>query len=77
MLPFLLTLTLSLNLNHGALLELSDGSRWTIQDEDIPITALWLVPMEIIVQQTTTQTYPYQLNNVATSQKVQAKKVSN
>lgn len=67
-------LFLTFNYNNGATLELTDGSKWSIAPDDIPTTALWLVPMEIKIEPSTNQTYPYLLNNLQTKQKVKAKK---
>ena len=67
-------LFLTFNYDQGALLELSDGSKWTIAPDDNKVTGLWLVPMEIEIINSNDPSYPYILYNVQTKQKVQAKK---
>lgn len=66
---------LSLNLNSGAVLELSDGSQWIIKPEDTSITSYWLTPSEIEIKKTSQDpTYLYTLTNYDTKQSVMAKK---
>lgn len=67
-------LFLTFNYDQGATLELSDGSIWSVSPDDTKITGLWLVPMEIEIQNSNDPSYPYILNNLQTKQKVQAKK---
>lgn len=68
-------LFLTFNYSNGAVLELTDGSKWAIAPDDISTTALWLVPMEITIEPSKNQTYPYILSNLQTKEKVKAKKL--
>lgn len=67
-------LFLTFNYNNGAVLELSDGSKWSISPEDTQTTSLWLVPMEIEIENSNDPIYPYLLSNLQTKQKVKAQK---
>ncbi len=72
----LFTLYLSYNYNNGSLLELSDGSRWTIKPNDVSITAFWITPMEIdIKEDQSDQAFPYKLTSYETKQSVAANKL--
>ncbi len=69
----LLTLYLSYNYNNGALLELSDGSRWSIKPEDVSITAYWITPMEIDIKDNQAdKDFPFRLTSYETKQSVSA-----
>jgi hypothetical protein len=67
-------LYLSFNFNQGALIELSDGSTWSVSPNDIPKTALWLTPMPIEIEKSSDPDYSYTLNNLQLKQKVLANK---
>lgn len=69
-------LFLTFNYQNGAILELSDGSKWSISPDDIDITSMWLVPMEIQIEKSNDEKFPYLLNNLQTKQKVKAQKSS-
>ena len=70
-------LFLSFNYDNGSTLELTDGSKWAISPDDKAVTSLWLIPMEIQIEQTSDKTYPYLLINLQTKQKVKAQKLAN
>lgn len=76
LLSALFALYLSFNYDQGATLELSDGSKWTIAEEDRNITSVWLTPMEIeITQNKIDSNYPYSLQSVETQQSVSANRI--
>lgn len=75
-LVFLASLYLSYNFNDGSLLVLSDGSKWKISPNDTAITELWLVPMEIEIENSNDTRYPFLLKNLQTKQQVKAEKLA-
>lgn len=63
-------LTLSLNLNGGNELVLSDHSRWVVNPEDTETSSMWLSPFPIEILKGDSEDYPVVLLNVLSQQKV-------
>lgn len=69
-------LTLSVNVQNGQQIILSDGTRWQIQPQDVKTSAVWLTPVPILVMQGTDPNYPYVLTNQSSNQSVRAKQIA-
>ncbi|NDD57767.1 MAG: hypothetical protein EBZ47_00735 [Chlamydiae bacterium] len=68
-------LSISMNLQGGQQLVLSDSTRWQIQPQDVGITSLWLSPAPITLRQGTDTNYPFILTNLYSNQSVRAKQI--
>ena len=67
-------LSLSININSGQMLELSDNSIWEVAPEDLPISATWLFPFPVKITPSDNPDYPFQLTNVNTGASIRARK---
>lgn len=70
------TLYLSINIDGGAKLRLSDNSLWQVAPSDVPQAAGWLLPVPLEIQESKDPQYPYYLVNPQTQEKVKVKKLS-
>jgi hypothetical protein len=66
-------LTLSLNINGGKKLLLSDHSLYEIAPDDVNISSAWLSPVTIEVSSSGDPNYPEKLTNVDSGSSVRAK----
>jgi hypothetical protein len=68
-------LTLSINIEDGRKLELSDSSIWEVAPNDISTAAIWLTPFPIKIAPSNDPEYPYLLINAYSGASVKARKV--
>lgn len=69
-------LTLSININNGEKIQLSDGSLWEIAPSDVPTASSWLTPFPIKVLPSNDPNYPTQLVDVQSGSSVKARQVT-
>jgi len=69
-------LTLSVNVQNGQQIILSDGTRWQIHPQDVKTSSVWLTPVPIMVMPGSDPSYPYVLTNQSTNQSVRAKQIA-
>lgn len=69
-------LTLSINIDNGKKLQLSDNSLWEVSPEDISTAAIWITPFPIQISKSNDPDYPYLLVNKNTHTSVKARKIS-
>lgn len=67
-------LSLSINIDNGQKLELSDGSIWEVHPQDVDISAVWITPVPLQIEKSTNSTYPFLLKNTRTQMSVRARK---
>lgn len=67
------SLTVSININGGAKLKLSDGSMWQVSPSDQNISSSWLSAIPIKIYPSGDQDFPKLLVNTSTKQSVKAK----
>lgn len=67
-------LTVSININSGKAIQLSDNSVYEIAPEDQTISAQWLGPIPIKVTNVSDPNYPFLLTNLHNHLSVKAKK---
>lgn len=70
------SLYLSLNIEEGKRLELSDGSTYEIAPEDRLYTIYWITPFPIMLGKSDDPDYPVKITNVTTGTSVNGKKIS-
>lgn len=69
-------LSLSINIDNGQKLQLSDGSIWEVQPQDVDISAVWITPFPLQIEKSTNPTYPFLLKNTRTQMSVRVRKSS-
>lgn len=69
------SLSLTINLNNGAELILSDATRWQIHPQDVVISSVWIAPSALSVAAGTDPSYPFVITNLSSKQSVRAKQV--
>ena len=69
-------LSLSVNVQNGQQLILSDGTRWQVHPQDVKTSSIWITPAPIMVMTGTDPSYPYVLTNQTTNQSVRAKQIA-
>lgn len=69
-------LYLSLNVEQGAKLELSDGSTYEIDPEDRLYTEYWITPFPIMLSGSGNENYPVKITNMNTGRSVKGKQIS-
>ncbi|MBY0528649.1 MAG: hypothetical protein K2P51_00475 [Rhabdochlamydiaceae bacterium] len=67
------SLTLSININNGKQLRLSDDTLWDIDPSDYSITATWVTPFPVQMGDSGNPNYPTLLTNLNTKISVRAK----
>ena len=68
-------LFLSININNGQKLQLSDESIWEIAPNDIPTAAVWITPFPVKIIPSDDPDYPFLIVNTNTGISVKAKKL--
>lgn len=68
-------LSISINIQSGRQLQLSDGSLWDIAPDDINQAALWISPIPIEITPSNDPNYPQQLTNTVSKTSVKARRV--
>ncbi len=69
-------LNLSININDGQKLQLSDGSIWEIAPSDVPTAAVWITPFPVNVLSSNDPTYPSLLVNAQSGASVKARQIA-
>lgn len=67
--------SLSMNINQGEQLILSDGSRWQVAPDDVIKASGWITPFPMQIQPSDNPDYPFLLVNQNTKESVKARKV--
>ena len=67
-------LSLSINIDNGQKLQLSDGSIWEVHPQDVDISAVWITPFPLQIEKSTNPMYPFLLKNTRTQMSVRARK---
>lgn len=67
------TLYLSVNIQNGTQLELSDGSIWEVSPKDRSTSALWITPFPLKIIKGGEGTYPDTLINLTTQEQVRVR----
>ena len=67
-------LSLSINIDNGQKLQLSDNSIWEIAPSDVPTAAVWITPFPVKITQSNDPDYPYLLVNINNGISVKARK---
>lgn len=67
-------LSLSINIDNGQKIELSDNSIWEIAPSDVPTAAVWITPFPVKITQSNDPDYPYLLVNINNGISVKARK---
>ncbi len=67
-------LTVSINIDGGKKLQLSDESIWTINPSDVSITSTWISDIKVKIYPSGDTTYPYFIVNTRTNRAVKAKR---
>ena len=68
--------TISMVLEAGNFIELSDNSIWQVADDDTNTAEDWILPSDILLKEAKDKKYPYTLTNTATGQTIKVKKSS-
>lgn len=68
-------LFLSLNIDNGKKIQLSDNSLWEIDPADVKTSIVWITPFPVVIQPSDSVDYPVLIINETTGNKVKAKKV--
>ena len=64
------------SLYNGRFIRLSDSSLWEINPKDTPITQSWITPVEILVNPSDDESYPFRLTNSLTGSSVLARRAT-
>lgn len=67
-------LTISINIQGGQMLQLSDDSIWLINPDDVSTSSSWLSPVPITISASNDSEFPCLLTNTQTNSAVKAKK---
>ncbi len=68
-------LSLSININNGQKLQLSDNSIWEIAPSDVPTSALWITPFAVKLVPSNDLQYPFLIVNTNTNVSVKARRL--
>lgn len=68
-------LSLSININNGQKLQLSDGSIWEIAPSDIQTSAIWITPFAVKIVPSNDPDFPFLIVNVNSGVSVKAKRL--
>jgi hypothetical protein len=69
-------LSLSINIDNGRKLQLSDGSFWEIDPVDQKTSSVWLTPFPLEITPSDSKTYPFTIQNLTSQESVKARKAS-
>ena len=69
-------LSLSINIDNGQRLQLSDDSLWEIAPDDVRTASVWITPFPVKIVPSNDPNYPSMLVNVNTGVSVKARRVS-
>lgn len=68
-------LSLSINIEDGRQIQLSDGSTWDVDPQDYHISKTWLMPIPIEIKPSGNRKYPDYLIDKNTQTKIRARKM--
>jgi hypothetical protein len=68
-------LSLSININNGQKLELSDNTLWEIAPDDVQTSAVWITPFPVKITSSGNSDYPCLIVNLNTGASVKARPV--
>jgi hypothetical protein len=68
-------LSLSINIDHGQKLELSDNSLWEIAPSDVQTSAVWIIPFPVKIASSGDPEYPCLIINLNSGASVKARPV--
>lgn len=69
-------LYLSINIDNGRELQLSDNSIWEISPSDTQTSAVWITPFPVKIESSSNPNFPYRIINLNSGASVQARPVS-
>ena len=69
-------LYLSVNIQNGKQLLLSDGSLWAVNPNDVSTTALWITPFPLTLKESGDPNYPYEMTNQNSLEIIRVKRIS-
>lgn len=69
------SLSLSLNIDNGKKIQLSDNSLWEIAPADVAKSAVWITPFPVAIEPSGDLDYPFLITNKTTGNSVKARKV--
>lgn len=72
--PSVPEISLSININNGQKLILSDNSVWEIDPKDVDIASVWITPFPVKISPSHDTDYPVLLTNTSTGVSVKARK---
>lgn len=70
------SLSLSVNIQNGKELILSDGSRWSVDPQDQTISSIWITPFPLKLIPNDNPNYPMTLLNLSSEEAVKVKAIS-
>jgi len=68
------SLSLSINIDNGKKLELSDNSIWEIAPGDVLRASAWIIPFPVKLSPSNDPAYPYLITNTVSGDSVKAKR---
>ena len=68
---------LSINIDNGNKLLLSDNSLWQVSPDDVSISGTWLTPVQIDIKSSNNPDYPCLLINTTSGSSVKARQIPN
>jgi len=68
-------LSLSINIDNGQKIQLSDNTLWEVAPGDVPTSALWITAFPVKIIPSNDLNYPFLIINTNTSASVKARKV--
>ncbi|MBS0605165.1 MAG: hypothetical protein JSS60_09060 [Verrucomicrobia bacterium] len=69
-------LSMSINIDNGQKLQLSDNTIWEIAPGDVPTAAVWITPFPVKITPSNDPDYPSLLVNTTSGVSVKARKIS-
>ncbi len=69
-------LSMSININNGEKIQLSDNSVWEIAPSDVPTAAIWITPFPVKITPSDDPDYPCLLVNTNSGVSVKAKEIT-
>jgi len=69
-------LYLSINIDSGSQLELSDNSLWEVDPDDRNISSVWLTPFPVQISPSGDPSYPFRITNRTNHDSVKARKIA-
>ncbi|MBI3236840.1 MAG: hypothetical protein HYZ48_03970 [Chlamydiales bacterium] len=69
-------LFLSINIDGGKKLQLSDGTFWEIAPSDVATSSIWITPFPVRISNSTDPNYPFVLTNTISGVAVRARQAS-